>query len=144
MASPAQVPAHLADLPEAGKKGLSLPALPPKVLAGSVFVVVGLISILIAWGQTRDIDNAAAQIPYVASGGLIGVGLMAVGAALLGGGGRAAVASAAPSEEIVARVDQMAENIDWLADTVEEIAMHLNRIAATNEEAAAVDTARRS
>src|SRR5262245_14997305 len=108
MASPAQVPAHLADLPEAGKKGLSLPALPPKVLAGTVLVVVGLISILIAWGQTRDIANPAAQIPYLASGGLIGVGLMAVGAALLGGGG-AAVVSAAPSEEIVARVDQMAE-----------------------------------
>lgn len=140
MASPAQVPAHVADLPEAGKKGLALPALPPKVLAGSVLVAVGLISILIAWGQTRDINNPAAQIPYLASGGLIGVGLMAVGAALLGGGG--AVVSAAPSEEIVARVDQMAENIDWLADTVEQIALHLNRLAAANEEAAVVDTAK--
>jgi hypothetical protein len=141
MASPAQVPAHLADLPEAGKKGLALPALPPKLLTGSVLVVAGLISILIAWGQTRDIDNPAAQIPYLASGGLIGVGLMAVGAALLGGGG-ATVVSAAPSEEIVARVDQMAENIDWLADTVEQIALHLNRLAAANEEAAVVDTAK--
>jgi hypothetical protein len=134
MASPAHVPAHLADLPEAGKKGLSLPALPPKVLAGGVLVIAGLISILIAWGQTRDIDNPAAQIPYLASGGLIGVGLMAVGAALLGGGSGAAVVSAAPSEEIVARVDQMAENIDWLADTVEQIALHLNRVAPSNEE----------
>jgi hypothetical protein len=141
MASPAQVPAHLADLPEAGKKGLTLPALPPKLLAGSVLVMAGLISILIAWGQTRDIDNPAAQIPYLASGGLIGVGLIAVGAALLGGGG-AAVVSAAPSEEIVARVDQMAENIDWLADTVEQIALHLNRLAASNEEAAPVDSTR--
>lgn len=140
MASPAQVPAHLADLPEAGKKGLSLPALPPKLLAGSVLVVAGLISILMAWSQTRDIDNPAAQIPYLASGGLIGVGLMAVGAALLGGG--ATVVSAAPSEEIVARVDQMAENIDWLADTVEQIALHLNRLAASNEEAAPVDSTR--
>lgn len=141
MASPAQLPAHLADLPEAGKKGLSLPALPPKLLAGSVLVVAGLISILIAWGQTRDIDNPAAQIPYLASGGLIGVGLMAVGAALAGGGGGAAVVSAAPSEEVVARIDQMAENIDWLADTVEQIALHLNRVASSNEETA-VGTAR--
>lgn len=140
MASPAQVPAHLADLPEAGKKGLSLPALPPKVLAGSVLVMAGLISILMAWSQTRDIDNPAAQIPYLASGGLIGVGLMAVGAALLGGG--ATVVSAAPSEEIAARVDQMAENIDWLADTVEQIALHLNRLAAANDESAVVDTAK--
>jgi hypothetical protein len=135
MASPAQVPAHLADLPEAGKKGLSLPALPPKMLAGSVLVMVGLLSILIAWSQTRDINNPAAQIPYLASGGLIGVGLMAVGAALLGGGG-AAVVSAAPSEEIVARIDQMAENIDWLADTVEQIALHLNRLAVDSGETA--------
>ena len=138
MTSPAQVPAHLADLPEAGKKGLSLPALPPKVLAGSVVVMAGLISILMAWSQTRDIDNPAAQIPYLASGGLIGVGLMAVGAALLGGG--ATVVSAAPSEEIAARVDQMAENIDWLADTVEQIALHLNRLAAANDDCLVGDT----
>ena len=129
MTSSAPLPARIADLPEAGKKGLALPALPPKVLAGSVLVMAGLISVLIAWGQTRDIDNPAAQIPYLASGGLIGVGLMAVGAALVGCGG--SVVSAAPSEEIVARVDQMAENIDWLADTVEQIALHLNRVAAT-------------
>jgi outer membrane murein-binding lipoprotein Lpp len=133
MTSPAPLPASVADLPEAGKKGLSLPALPPKLLAGSVLVVAGLISVLIAWGQTRNIDNPAAQIPYLASGGLIGVGLMALGGALLGGGGGATVVSAAPSEEVVARIDQMAENIDWLADTVEQIALHMNRVAAAAE-----------
>ena len=139
MASPAPLPAHLADLPEARRKGLSLPALPPKLLAGGVLVVAGLISVLIAWGQTRHLENPAAQIPYLASGGLIGVGLMAVGAALLGGsGGGAAAATAAPSEEVVARIEQMAENIDWLADTVEQIAVHLNHVAAT--EATPVDT----
>ena len=132
MASPTPVPAHLADLPEVKKKGLPLPALPPKVLTGGLLVVAGLISVLIAWGQTRDIDNPAAQIPYLASGGLLGVGLMAVGAALLGGGGGTAAAPAAPPDEVVARIDQMADNIDWLADTVEQIAMHLNRVAATD------------
>ena len=137
MASPAPVPAHLADLPEAGKKCLALPALPPKLLAGGVLVVAGLISVLIAWGHTRHIDNAAAQIPYLASGGLIGVGLMAVGAARLSGGGGAAAATAAPAEEVVSRIDQMAENIDWLADTVEQIALHMNRVAATAETAPA-------
>jgi hypothetical protein len=137
MASPAQVPAHLADLPEAGRKGLALPALPPKLLAGGALVVAGLISVLIAWGQTRHLQNPAAQIPYLASGGLIGVGLMAVGAALLGGASGAA--AAAPAEEVVARIDQMAENIDWLADTVEQIAIHLNRVAATTEATPVVD-----
>ena len=140
MASPARVPAHVADLPEAGGKGLSLPALPPRLLAGSVLVIAGLISVLVAWGQTRHLENPAAQIPYLASGGLIGVGLMAVGAALLGGGGGSA--AAAPPEEIVARVDQMAENIDWLADTVEQIALHLNRVAAATEAPPPVETAR--
>jgi len=130
MASPAQLPSHLADLPEArGKKGLALPALPPRLLAGSGLVIAGLVSVLIAWGQTRHIDNPAAQIPYLASGGLIGVCLVAVGAGLLGGGGPKVV-TAAPSEEIVARVEEMAANIDWLADTVEQIAIHLNRVAA--------------
>src|SRR4051812_24685243 len=140
MASPTQLPAHLADLPEAGRKGLALPALPPKLLAGGALVVAGLVSVLIAWGQTRHLENPAAQIPYLASGGLIGVGLMAVGAALLGGGGGAGAATAAPAEEVVARIDQMAENIDWLADTVEQIAIHLNHVAATD--ATPVDSAR--
>ena len=141
MTSSAKIPAGLEDLPEAGKKGLALPALPPRLLAGSVLVIAGLVSVLIAWGQTRHLENPAAQIPYLASGGLIGVGLMAVGAALLGGGGGAAVVTAAPSEEVVARIDEMAENIDWLADTVEQIAIHLNRVAA---EGPAIDTAQRS
>jgi hypothetical protein len=148
MASPTPLPAHLADLPEVGRKGLALPALPPRLLAGRVLVVAGLISILVAWGETRHLENPAAQIPYLASGGLIGVGLMAVGASLLGGGAPKVV-SAAPSEEVAARVDQMAENIDWLADTVEQIAVHLNRLAATGEAlgevpapARPVDTAR--
>jgi hypothetical protein len=130
MASP-QLPAHLADLPEAGRKGLTLPALPPKLLAGGALVVAGLVSVLIAWGQTRHLQNPAAQIPYLASGGLIGVGLMAMGAALLGNGGGAAARTAAPSDEVVARIEQMADNIDWLADTVEQIAAHLNRVDAT-------------
>jgi len=104
MTSSAKIPAGLEDLPEAGKKGLALPALPPRLLAGSVLVIAGLVSVLIAWGQTRHLQNPAAQIPYLASGGLIGVGLMAVGAGLLGGGGPKVV-TAAPSEEIVARVD---------------------------------------
>jgi hypothetical protein len=136
MASPTQLPAHLADLPEAGRKGLALPALPPKLLAGGALVVAGLVSVLIAWGQTRHLQNPAAQIPYLASGGLIGVGLMAVGAALLGGGGGAAATTAAPSEEVVARIEQMADNIDWLADTVEQIAAHLNRVAASDADLA--------
>jgi hypothetical protein len=142
MAGPAPLPAHLADLPEVGKKGLSLPALPalpPRLLAGSVLVLAGLISVLVAWDQTKGIENPAAQIPYLASGGLLGVGLMAVGAALLGGGGPAVV-SAVPSEEVVARIDEMAENIDWLADTVEQIAIHLNRVATTDTPP--LDTAR--
>src|SRR5256885_13717142 len=118
MTSSAKIPAGLEDLPEAGKKGLPLPALPPRLLAGSVLVIAGLISVLIAWGQTRHLENPAAQIPYLASGGLIGVGLMAVGAALLGGsGGAAAPIEVNPSEEVLARIDKMAENIDWLADT---------------------------
>ena len=130
----APLPAHLADLPEAGRKGLSLPALPPRLLAGSVLIVAGLISVLVAWGETRHLENPAAQIPYLASGGLIGVGLMAVGGALLAAVAGGAAVKAAPSEEVVARVEEMAQSIDWLADTVEQIAVHLNRVAAETGE----------
>lgn len=131
VAGPAPVPAHVAELPEVRKKGLPLPALPPRLLIGSLLVVAGIVSVLVAWGETRHLENPAAQIPYVASGGLIGVGLMAVGAALLGSGGGAA--AAAPPDDVVARIEVMAENIDWLADTVEQIAVHLNRVAASSE-----------
>jgi hypothetical protein len=125
--------------------------LPPRLLAAGVLLVAGLVSVLVAWGQTRHLENPAAQIPYLASGGLLGVGLMAVGAALLGGAAGGASSTAAPPEDVVARIDRMAENIDWLADTVEQIAIHLNRTAAVSADslgdtpapgAPPVDTAR--
>ena len=35
-------------------------------------IAVGLVALLITWVQIKDVQNIAAQIPYVASGGLLG------------------------------------------------------------------------
>ena len=49
------------------------------------------------------------------------------------GAASAAPAVTGPTAEYQARLEQMADNIDWLADTVEQIAIHLNQVAATSE-----------
>lgn len=129
------MPTANAELPAATTTGggaettprLALPPLTPRLLAGAVLVVAGLVSILVAWGQTRDINNAAAQIPYLASGGLIGVSLVGLGGALLVGAGRR------NGDEVVERlhsqVAELAETVEWTADVVEQIATRLNGAA---------------
>ena len=48
-------------------------------IIGIGLMLVGLLALLITWMQIKDINNIAAQIPYVASGGLLGVALAVIG-----------------------------------------------------------------
>lgn len=52
------------------------------LLAGMLLPLLGLLAILIAWWGASGTPYTAEQIPYLISGGLIGVGLIVVGAAL--------------------------------------------------------------
>ena len=52
----------------------------------------GLMALLMTWLQIKDIQNIAAQIPYVASGGLLGVALSVMGAVALFAGTKPAAA----------------------------------------------------
>lgn len=52
------------------------------LLAGLVLPALGLLAIVIAWWGASGTPYVADQIPYLISGGMIGVGLIVVGAAL--------------------------------------------------------------
>ncbi len=58
-------------------------ALGRQAIIGIGLMAVGLVALLITWVQIKDINNIAAQIPYVASGGLLGVALAVIGSVAL-------------------------------------------------------------
>ena len=51
--------------------------------AALLFVVAGFIVIGVAWNGAAGVDFAQGQIPYLLSGGAMGLGLIAVGVALM-------------------------------------------------------------
>ncbi len=50
---------------------------------GVALVVVGLVLILVAWFQASGTASVAEQVPYALSGGLLGIGLVILGSALV-------------------------------------------------------------
>ena len=50
---------------------------------GIVYCIAGFFLIFLGWNGAASHDREAAQIPYVISGGIAGLGLVVVGAALI-------------------------------------------------------------
>ena len=50
---------------------------------GVLFCVVGFVLIFVGWNGAAGVDRVPEQIPYVISGGLAGLALVVIGAALL-------------------------------------------------------------
>jgi hypothetical protein len=50
---------------------------------GIVYCIAGFFLIFLGWNGAASNDREAAQIPYVISGGIAGLGLVVVGAALI-------------------------------------------------------------
>jgi hypothetical protein len=115
-------------------------ALGRQAIVGIGLMAVGLLALLITWVQIKDINNIAAQIPYVASGGLLGVALSVIGSVALFSGTRAGSAAAVTTEELAAQVAELQQQLKWTGDAVEEIADYLNELAGQSE----VDTTRRA
>lgn len=113
-------------------------ALSRQAMIGLGLIVIGLVALLVTWMQIKDIQNIAAQIPYVTSGGLLGVALAVVGAVALFTGTRPAAAEEANREELAAQVQDLQVQIKWTADAVEQIADYLNELAQSG-----VDTSTR-
>src|SRR3954451_8641010 len=70
----------------------AIPNLP--IFAGLGLVVLGGVVLLVAWGRTAGEHNVALQLPYVVSGGFIGLALVAVGLIVVSVAAKAADAAA--------------------------------------------------
>jgi len=108
-------------------------ALSRQAIVGIGLMAVGLIALLITWLQIKDINNIAAQIPYVASGGLLGVALAVIGSVALFTGTKAASADAVTTEELAAQVADLQQQLKWTGDAVEQIADYLNELAGQSD-----------
>lgn len=76
--------------------------------AGVVLAGIGLLLIAIAWGRTAGLTDVSLQVPYVVSAGFTGLGLVAVGLAV--------VSIAAKQEDTRERTRQLAELRELLAE----------------------------
>jgi hypothetical protein len=108
-------------------------ALPKQSTIGLVLIAAGLVALLVTWIQIKDVQNIAAQIPYVTSGGLLGVALAVIGAVALFSGTKQATAGTATVEELAAQVADLSQSLKWTGDAVEQIADYLNELAGENE-----------
>jgi hypothetical protein len=115
-------------------------ALGRQAIIGIGLMAVGLLALLITWAQIKDINNIAAQIPYVASGGLLGVALAVIGSVALFTGTKSASADAVTTEELAAQVADLQQQLKWTGDAVEQIADYLNELAGQSQ----VDTTGRA
>src|SRR3712207_97082 len=97
-------------------------ALTRQGIIGIGLMAVGLLALLITWVQIKDINNIAAQIPYVASGGLLGVALAVIGSVALFTGTETASAEAVTTEELAVQVAELQQQLKWTGDAVEQIA----------------------
>src|SRR3954447_13214439 len=50
---------------------------------GIVYCIAGFVLIFLGWNGTASNDSETAQIPYIVSGGIAGLGLVVVGSALI-------------------------------------------------------------
>lgn len=55
------------------------PLSPAPTYIGICVIAVGFVLLAIAWGGVAGEDNVAFQVPYLVSGGLVGLGLIMVG-----------------------------------------------------------------
>lgn len=114
------------------RRGLSRQA-----ILGLGLIAIGLVALLVTWAQIKDIQNIAAQIPYVASGGLLGVALAVIGGVALFGAVKPAAATSTV-DELATQVQDLQVQLKWTSDAVEQIADYLNELAQSG-----VDTSTR-
>ncbi|MDQ3944488.1 MAG: hypothetical protein M3357_04925 [Actinomycetota bacterium] len=110
-------------------------ALSRQAMIGLGLIVIGLVALLVTWVQIKDVQNIAAQIPYVTSGGLLGVALAVIGGVALFAGTKPAAAQLATVDEVAAQVADLSVQVKWTADAVEQIADYLNELAQSGVDA---------
>jgi hypothetical protein len=108
--------------------------LPKQALIGLALIAGGLVALVVTWAQIKDIQNIAAQIPYVASGGLLGVALAVIGGVALFSAVKPAAATATTTvDDLAAQMADLRQTLKWTADAVEQIADYLNELAGQSD-----------
>ena len=109
--------------------------------AGGAFVVAGLLAIIVGWVGTSRTVLVAGQIPYLVSGGLLGLGLVFVGGFLYFGHWVAVMARENRESAAEDRRDLAAlrDSIDDLAATMRAVAAGQAAHARTAPNSAARD-----
>jgi len=79
------------------------------VTAGVVLVVAGVVALFLAWNGAAGVDHVEGQIPYLISGGLVGLGLIGAGLAVVN-----VQARRQDSAELLARLDELTEAVHHL------------------------------
>jgi hypothetical protein len=82
------------------------------VTAGVALAVAGVIALFLAWNGAAGVDHVEGQIPYLISGGLLGLGLIGAGLTVAN-----VQARRQDSTEVLARLDEIAEALHHLAST---------------------------
>jgi len=113
-------------------------ALSRQAILGIAVTAGGLVALLVTWLQIKDIQNIAAQIPYVTSGGLLGVALVVLGAIAFFSATKPAAAGAATVEELAGQIAELQQSVKWTGDAIEQIADYLNELAGKNDVGRAV------
>jgi uncharacterized membrane protein len=109
-----------------------------RVLLGVGLILVGFILLVVGWADIKNIQNEAAQIPYVVSAGLGGVALVVLGGIALFGNDDAALRATTERlsgqvEALTRQVEELSETANWTADVVAQIGQHLNDSAALGQ-----------
>lgn len=76
------------------------------VTIGVVLVVAGFLAIFLAWNGAAGLDYVEGQLPYVISGGLIGLGLIGAGLTVV-----LVQSQRRESEVLAARLDELIETV---------------------------------
>lgn len=83
------------------------------VTAGVALVVAGVIALFLAWNGAAGVDYVEGQLPYLISGGLVGVGLIGAGLTVVN-----VQARRQDNAELLARLDDIAEALQLLGSPV--------------------------
>lgn len=80
------------------------------VTAGVVLVAAGVVALFLAWNGAAGVDHVEGQIPYLISGGLLGLGLVGVGLTVVNVQSRRQ-----DTAELLAKLEELSEAVQHAA-----------------------------
>jgi hypothetical protein len=77
------------------------------VSAGVLLVVAGFVALFLGWNGAAGVDHIEGQLPYVISGGLVGIGLIGAGLTVVN-----VQARRQDQAQLMAKLEQLVEHIE--------------------------------